>query len=218
MMNRHYDSHEAYVRALARGLGREYRHIVEQGFVLQIDSPDIAMERAGYFQTETLAAFRAQIEMHIDALNEGLEGIPADRVRLHACWGNRDGPHLHDVAVGDVIDIMYQAKVGAISLPFANPRHAHEIEVLREQPLPDEMHLIVGVIETTNNYVEHPMVVAERIERAARALGDPARIVAGTDCGFGTIAGDTFTAEDVVWAKLEALCEGARIASRHLFG
>ncbi len=218
MMNRHYDSHEAYVRALARGLGREYRHIVEQGFVLQIDSPDLAMERAGYFQAETLAAFRAQIEMHIDALNEALEGIPADRVRLHACWGNRDGPHLHDVAVGDVIDIMYQAEVGAISLPFANPRHAHEIEVLREQPLPDEMLLISGVIETTNNYVEHPMVVAERIERAARALGDPARLVAGTDCGFATLAGDTFTAEDVVWAKLEALCEGARIASHRLFG
>ncbi len=217
MMNRHYDSHEAYVRALAKGLAREYRHIVDQGFVLQIDSPDIGMERAGYFQNETLAGFRAQIEMHIDALNQALDGISAERVRLHACWGNRDGPHVHDPAVGDVIDLMYGANVGAITLPFANPRHAHEIEVFRDSPLPNEMLLVPGVIETTSNYVEHPCVVAERIERAAAAVGDPARIIASTDCGFGTLAGDSFTAEDVVWAKLESLAEGARIASARLF-
>ncbi len=217
MMNRYYDSHEAYVRALARGLAREYRHIVEAGFVLQIDSPDIGMERAGYFQAETLAGFRDKIAMHIDALNQALDGIPADRVRLHACWGNRDGPHVHDPAVGDVVDLMYEARVGAITLPFANARHAHEIEVFRTCPLPDGMLLVPGVIETTNNYVEHPMVVAERIERAAAAVGDPSRIIASTDCGFGTIAGDTFTAEDVVWAKLESLAEGARLASERLF-
>ena len=218
IMNRHYDSDEAYVFALARALKREYDAIVAEGFVLQIDAPDMGMERAGYYQDKSLAEFQAAIEMHVAALNEALADIPRDRVRLHACWGNRDGPHYHDVPCPDILPIMYQANVGAICLPFANPRHQHEIEALRTQPLPDGMVLIPGVIETTNNYVEHPMVVAERLCRAADCVGDRERIIAGTDCGFGTIAGDTFTAEDVVWAKLAALAEGARIASRRLWG
>ena len=217
MMNRHYDSHERYVFALARELRHEYEHIVSRGFVLQIDAPDMGMERAGFFQDQSLSAFQEALEMHIAALNESLAAIPADRVRLHACWGNRDSPHYHDVPAPDIIPIMYQAKVGAICLPFANPRHQHEIEAFRRLPLPDDRLLIPGVIETTNNYVEHPEVVAERIERAARAVDDPQRIIAGTDCGFGTLAGDAFTAEDVVWAKLEALTEGARIATGRLF-
>jgi 5-methyltetrahydropteroyltriglutamate--homocysteine methyltransferase len=218
IMNRHYDSDEAYVFALARALKQEYDHILSEGFVLQIDAPDMGMERCGYYQDKTLAEFQAAIEMHVAALNEALADIPADRVRLHACWGNRDGPHYHDVPCPDILPIMYQAKVGAICLPFANPRHQHEIEVLRTLPLPDGMVLIPGVIETTNNYVEHPMVVAERLCRAADCVGDRERIIAGTDCGFGTIAGDTFTAEDVVWAKLSALAEGARIATKTLWG
>ena len=138
-------------------------------------------------------------------------------MRLHSCWGNRDGPHYYDVPCPDVLPVLYQAHAGALVLPFANARHSHEIEAFREQPLPDGMVLVVGAVETTNNYVEHPMVVAERLERAAKAVGDPRRIMAGTDCGFGTVAGDTFTAEDVVWAKLETLCEGARIASQRVF-
>jgi 5-methyltetrahydropteroyltriglutamate--homocysteine methyltransferase len=178
----------------------------------------MGMERSGYFQEASLADFQAAMEMHIAALNEALEAILPEKVRLHACWGNRDGPHVHDVPVADVLAIMYQAEVGAITLPFANPRHAHEIEVFREQPLPDAMVLVPGVIETTCNYVEHPMVVAERLCRAAASVGDKERIIAGTDCGFGTIAGDTFTAEDVVWAKLESLAQGAEIASRRLWG
>jgi 5-methyltetrahydropteroyltriglutamate--homocysteine methyltransferase len=218
IMNRHYDSDEAYVFALARALKREYDYIVAQGFVLQIDAPDMGMERAGYYQDKSLSEFQEAIEMHVAALNEALAGIPPDRVRLHACWGNRDGPHYHDVPCPDILPIMYQARVGAICLPFANPRHQHEIEALRTQPLPDGMVLIPGVIETTNNYVEHPMVVAERVCRAAACVGDRERVIAGTDCGFGTIAGDTFTAEDVVWAKLEALAEGARIATKTLWG
>jgi 5-methyltetrahydropteroyltriglutamate--homocysteine methyltransferase len=218
MINQHYDSHEAYVFALARGLKREYEVIVEKGFTLQIDAPDMGMERAGYFQEASLTEFQGALEMHIAALNEALADIPPEKVRLHACWGNRDGPHVHDVPVADVLGIMYQAKVGALTLPFANSRHAHEIEVFREQPLPDGMVLVPGVIETTSNYVEHPMLVAERLCRAAAAVGDRERIVAGTDCGFGTIAGDSFTAEDVVWAKLESLAQGARIASRRLWG
>ena len=139
-------------------------------------------------------------------------------MRLHACWGNRDGPHLHDVPCPDVLPAMYRARVGALVLPFANPRHAHEVEAFRTQPLPDGMALVAGAVETTNNYVEHPRVVAERLVRAARAVGDRERVLAGTDCGFGTFAGDAFTAEDVAWAKLDSLVEGARLASAELWG
>ena len=218
IINKHYDSYEAYVFALARALRREYEYIAGQGLILQIDSPDLGLERCGYFQDKSLRQFQDAIEMHIAALNEALEGIPRDQVRLHACYGNRDGPHYHDVECPDILPITYQANVGAIMLPFANPRHAHEIEAFREISLPDGMVLIPGVIETTNNYLEHPMVVAERLVRAVSCIGDKERIIAGADCGFGTMAGDTFTAEDVVWAKLASLAEGARIATERLWG
>ncbi len=217
LVNRHYDSHEAYVFALARALKSEYRAIHDAGFVLQIDAPDLGLERAGFFQNETLSGFLDIVEMHMAALNEALDGIPADRVRLHACWGNRDSPHVHDVPCPDILPIAYQAAVGAICVPFANPRHAHEIDALETTPLPDGMILIPGVIETTNNYVEHPEVVARRIVRAAEVVGDRSRIVAGTDCGFSTLAGDSFVAEDVVWAKLDTLRAGARLASERLW-
>ena len=217
MMNRHYDSHEAYVFALARELRHEYEYIVSRGFVLQIDAPDMGMERSGYFQSESLSSFISIMEMHVAALNEALSNIPKEQVRLHACWGNRDSPHYHDVPCPDILPVMYQASVGALVLPFANPRHQHEIDAFKRLPLPDHMLLVPGVIETTNNYVEHPQVVAERIERAARAVGGAERIIAGTDCGFGTLAGDCFTAEDVVWAKLESLASGARLADKVLY-
>jgi 5-methyltetrahydropteroyltriglutamate--homocysteine methyltransferase len=218
MMNQHYERYEDYLMALARGLKREYDHIVAQGFVLQLDSPDLGMERQGYFQDKSLAEFQAAIELHIEALNLAIADIPPEQVRLHACWGNRDGPHVYDVPMGDILPIMYRAKVGAISLPFANVRHQHEMDIFREHPLPDRMLAIPGVIETTSNYVEHPLLVAERICRIAAAVGDPSRVIASTDCGFSTIAGDIFTAEDVVWAKLKSLRQGADIASRRLFG
>ena len=218
MVNLHYDRFEDYVFALARALKHEYERIVEHGFLLQIDSPDLGMERAGFYQDSSLAEFIAAMEMHVAALNEAVAGIPPERIRLHACWGNRDGPHVHDVPCPDVLPAMYRAKVGALVLPFANPRHSHEIEAFRRLPLPDGMSLCVGAVETTHNYVEHPQVVAERLVRAARCVGDPSRIVAATDCGFGTFAGDSFTAEDVVWAKLGSLAEGARIASAQLWG
>ena len=218
MVNLHYDRFEDYVFALARALRHEYRRIVAHGFILQIDSPDLGMERAGFYQDSSLAEFVDAMEMHIAALNEAIAGIPPERVRLHACWGNRDGPHVHDVPCPDILPAMYRAKVGALVLPFANPRHSHEIEAFRTLALPDGMSLCVGAVETTNNYVEHPQVVAERLVRAARCVGDRSRIVAATDCGFGTFAGDSFTAEDVVWAKLESLAEGARLASAQLWG
>jgi len=218
LVNRHYDSHEAYVFALARELRQEYEAIHRAGFVLQIDSPDIGIERAGFFQDCSLSEYLAAIEMHVAALNEALATIPPDRVRLHACWGNRDSPHVHDVPCPDVLPVVYQARVGAICLPFANPRHAHEVDALADMPLPDGMILIPGVIETTTNYVEHPEVVARRICRAVEVVGDRTRVIAGTDCGFSTLAGDSFVAEDVVWAKLAALREGADRATERLWG
>ena len=217
MVNLHYDSFENYVFALALALKTEYEYIVAQGFVLQIDSPDIGIERSGYFQDRSDSEFIAAMEMHITALNEAIAGIPAECIRLHACWGNRDGPHYHDIPCPDVLPVLYQAKVGALVLPFANSRHSHEIDAFRRLPLPDGMSLCVGAVETTNNYVEHPQVVAERLVRAARSVGDKTRIIAATDCGFGTFAGDTFTTEDVVWAKLGSLVEGARLASAELW-
>ena len=217
MVNLHYDRFEDYVFALARALKQEYEYIVDQGFLLQIDSPDMGIERSGYFQDQTLSEFIAAMEMHIAALNEAVANIPVDRIRLHACWGNRDGPHYHDVPCPDVLPVMYQARAGALVLPFANPRHSHEIESFRSLPLPDHMVLCAGVIETTSNYVEHPQVVRERLVRAARCVGDHGRIIAATDCGFGTFAGDTFVTEDVVWAKFESLVEGARLASADLW-
>ncbi|MBM85326.1 MAG: methionine synthase [Rhodospirillaceae bacterium] len=218
LVNRYYENYEDYVFALARSLKIEYEFIVKRGYLLQIDSPDMGIERSGLFQANTLSEFVAAMEIHVTALNEALENIPRDRVRFHACWGNRDGPHYHDVPCPDVLPVMYQVDAGALVLPFANSRHSHEIEAFRDQPLPDHMSLVVGVVETTNNYVEHPQVVAERLVRATKAVGDKTRIIAGTDCGFGTFAGDTFTAEDVVWAKLESLVEGAKLASNQLWG
>ena len=217
MINQHYDTHEAYLWAIARELKKEYRCIVDSGLILQIDAPDLAMERAGFFQNSSLTEFQTFVEMHIEALNFALEDIPRDKIRLHACWGNRNSPHIHDVPCPDILPLLYKAKVGAISLPFANPRHAHEIETFRDHPLPDHMVLMPGVIETVTNYVEHPLLVAERLERAVGAVGDRERIIASTDCGFSTLAGDAFVAEDVVWAKLSALAEGAAIASQRLW-
>ena len=217
LVNLHYDSYENYVFAMARALKREYEHIVNHGFLLQIDSPDMGMEKSGYFQDRTVSEFLSMMELHVAALNEAIANIPKDQIRLHACWGNRDGPHYHDIPCPFVLPVMYQANVGALALPFANPRHSHEIEAFRKLPLPDNMVLLVGVIETTNNYVEHPQVVCERLVRAADCVGDKTRIIAGTDCGFGTMAGDTFTAEDVVWQKLQSLVDGAKLASKDLW-
>ena len=217
LQNQHYDSHEAYVFALARALKTEYEYIVAQGHVLQIDSPDLGIERAGFFQDEPLPKFLDAMAMHVAALNEALANVPREKVRFHACWGNRDAPHTSDVPAPDVLPVCYRVKAGALCLPFANPRHSHEIDAFKTQKLPDHMVLIPGVIETTHNYVEHPLVVAERLERAVRAVGDRERVIAGTDCGFGTIVGDSQVSEDVVWAKLETLRDGAQIASKRLW-
>jgi 5-methyltetrahydropteroyltriglutamate--homocysteine methyltransferase len=158
------------------------------------------------------------VERVVAAINTALANIPPQRVRLHACWGNYEGPHDCDVALAEVLPEIRQAKVGGFVLPFANPRHAHEYRCLAAAPLAADQVIVAGVIDTLTNFVEHPEVVADRIEAVARAIGDPRRVLAGTDCGFDTSAGRGRVAEDVVWAKLAALTEGARIASRRLFG
>jgi len=218
MLNAWYPSHEAYLMALAREMRGEYQAIVAAGLVLQIDAPDLAMERAMMFQDLSETEFLSVAELHVAALNVALEKIPPDHVRLHCCWGNYDGPHTHDIPLAAVLPVLYQARVGALALEFANPCHQHELEALRTHKLPDHMLLLPGVLDTTCNYVEPAELVARRIEQAVAVVGDRSRIIAGTDCGFGTFAGYEYVAEDVVWAKLAALRAGADIATRRLWG
>ena len=216
MFNAYYDSHEAYLAALAREMGKEYRAITDAGFILQLDSPDLAMDRAMFYRDLSDAAFVKAAEKHVAALNQGIEGIPRDRVRLHCCWGNWEGPHLHDVALETILPVLYQANVGALSIEFANPRHQHEHEAIRRNRPPANMSLIPGVIDSTTNIVEHPEVVARRIQEAVAAVGDKERVIAGADCGFGTFTGREWVIEPVVWIKLNALRQGSDLASSRL--
>ena len=215
--NEHYDTFSGYVDALAGALRVEYETIVAHGFLLQLDCPDLALERHVTYVERPVSQFLEFVELIITAINRALENIPRESVRLHACWGNYEGPHDLDVPLEDILPVLLQANVGGIVLPFANPRHAHEHRQLRAHPLAPHQVIVAGVIDTTTNYIEHPQVVADRIETIARAVGDPTRVLAGTDCGFDTSAGMGKVAEDVVWAKLAALAEGARIASERLF-
>jgi 5-methyltetrahydropteroyltriglutamate--homocysteine methyltransferase len=218
MLNAHYASHEAYLDAIARELRTEYLAVAKAGFVLQIDAPDMAMERVLLFQDKTDAEYAALVEQHVTALNKALDGIPREQVRLHVCWGNWEGPHVHDVAMEVILPALYQARVGALSLEFASPRRQHEAAALRKHRPPDDLVLIPGVIDPKSNIVEHPEVVAQRIESVAAAVGDRERVIAGVDCGFGTFVGWEWVTEDVVWAKLAALRAGADIASQRLWG
>ena len=217
MENRHYSSMEEYVRAVAAALRTEYRTIVDRGLVLQIDAPDLALERHTLFAQRPLAEFLEWVELVVDAINGALAGIDPAQVRLHVCWGNYEGPHDHDVAFEEIQPLLYGANVGALVISMANARHAHEVHCFERRPLPDHMVLVAGVIDTTSNYVEHPEVVADRIQRAAVAVGDPRRIIAGTDCGFDTTAGIGDVAPSLVWEKLRALRAGADLASGRLF-
>ena len=217
MENAFYASLDDYVRAVAAALRQEYEAIAKAGFVLQIDAPDLAMERHTLFHGKPLGDFLGFVRSVIDALNAVLTGIPRDRVRLHVCWGNYGGPHDLDVGLEEIWAEIARASVGGFLISLANPRHAHEVRLFARGILPQGALLVPGVIDTTTNYVEHPEVVAERIERAALAVGDPKRVLAGTDCGFETAAGFAAVAPDVVWAKLRALSEGATLASKRLF-
>jgi 5-methyltetrahydropteroyltriglutamate--homocysteine methyltransferase len=216
MQNEYYDGLETYVNVLAEGLRTEYAAIAEAGFLLQIDAPDLALERHTLFQDKPLADFLLFVRMVVAAINRSLVGIPREQVRLHVCWGNYEGPHDCDVPLEEIWPDVAQINAGAVMLSMANPRHAHEYRLFQDPAFLGDRLLIPGVIDTTTNYVEHPQVVADRIERVAKAVGDPRRIMAGTDCGFETSAGSNRVIEEVVWAKLRSLAEGAAIASERL--
>jgi 5-methyltetrahydropteroyltriglutamate--homocysteine methyltransferase len=216
MENKHYPSRDDYVYAVAAALRTEYLGIVERGLLLQIDGPDLAMERHMLFAGRPLREFLDWVELVVTAINAALEGISPADVRLHVCWGNYEGPHTHDVPFDAIQPLLYEANVGALVLSMANARHAHEHHCFERLPLPDDMVLVAGVIDTTNNFVEHPEVVADRLEVIARSVGDPRRVIAGTDCGFDTSAGIGDVAPTVVWEKLRALRAGADLASERL--
>jgi len=218
LLNAYYPSHRDYVFALAREMRNEYAAITRAGFVLQIDAPDLAMDRTIGFQDKSESEFIAACETIVAAINSAIEGLPRDQIRLHCCWGNWEGPHTHDIPFATVLPVLEQAKVGALSVEFGNPRHQHEVAVLRQRRLPDHLLLVAGVIDTTTNFVEHPEVVAKRLEETVAAVGERERVIASTDCGFGTFAGREWVAEDVVWAKLASLRKGADIASARLWG
>jgi 5-methyltetrahydropteroyltriglutamate--homocysteine methyltransferase len=217
MENRFYSSDAEYLHAVASALRVEYHSIVERGLLLQIDAPDLAMERHTRFADAPLERFLDWIELVVGEINRALAGIDRDRVRLHVCWGNYEGPHTLDVPLQDILGRLYAAEVGALVLSMANARHEHEYACFARDPLPAHMSLVAGVIDTTNNFVEHPEVVADRIARVAGAVGDPRRVIAGTDCGFDTSAGIGDVAPSLVWEKLAALRAGADLATARLF-
>ena len=199
--------------AIAAAMRHEYETVARAGMVLQIDCPDLAMGRHIQYADLSLEEFRGRARLHVEALNHALANIPPDRLRLHLCWGNYEGPHHCDVPLADVIDIVFLARPGAISLEAANPRHAHEWEVFERVKLPDGKVLIPGVIESKSNFIEHPELVAQRIARYANLVGRE-NVIAGSDCGYGTWVGQAAVDPDVVWAKFSAMAEGARLASQ----
>jgi 5-methyltetrahydropteroyltriglutamate--homocysteine methyltransferase len=218
IINLHYPNEDAYVEALAEVMRTEYRAIVDAGLVLQIDCPDLGSCRNNQYRDLSDAEFRRIAARNIAALNAATEGLPPDRMRLHICWGNYEGPHDFDLPLIDIIDLVFQARPQAISIEAANPRHEHEWEDLEAIDIPDDKILIPGVIDSTTNFVEHPRLVAQRIGRYADLVGRE-RVIAGVDCGFGTaVRSEPMVADSIVWAKLRALSEGAAIASTRLWG
>lgn len=214
--NQHYASHEEYLEALAAAMAHEYRAIVDAGIVLQLDSPDLGLGRHMMFKDKSVDEYQALASLHVDALNHALDGIPKEMVRLHVCWGNYEGPHHHDAPMEVVLPVALRANVGALLFESSNPRHAHEWEVFANAELPDDLILIPGVIDSTTNFVEHPKLVAERLCRFANIVGRE-RVIAGSDCGFSTFAGFGAVDEDIVYAKLGSMAEGAALASKTLW-
>ncbi len=214
--NDYYPTQDAYLEALAEALRTEYEAVVASGILLQIDAPDLAMGRHTMYRDRSLAEFDVLAARHIEVLNHALRNVPAERVRMHVCWGNYEGPHHHDVPMERLLPIVIKAKPQGLLFEAANPRHAHEWAVFQQAQIPDDKVLIPGILATTTNYIEHPELVAERIQRFADIVGRE-RVMAGTDCGFGTFAGFGPVEPDIAYLKLQALVEGARIASRRLW-
>jgi 5-methyltetrahydropteroyltriglutamate--homocysteine methyltransferase len=215
--NDYYPSREAYLEAIAEAMRHEYETVANAGFVLQIDCPDLAMGRHIQYADLSVAEFRKRAALHIGALNHAVRNIPAERLRMHLCWGNYEGPHHCDVALADIVDVVFTARPSAISLEAANPRHAHEWKVFETVKLPEGKVLIPGVIESKSNFIEHPEVIAQRIARYANVVGRE-NVIAGSDCGFGTWVGQAAVDPDVVFAKLTAMAQGARLATRQFWG
>jgi len=215
--NQYYDNGVKYLEALGDALRIEYETIVRSGFVLQIDAPDLALERHISYKDKPLSKFLEFVEQVVAVINRALKAIPPDRVRLHVCWGNSESPHDSDVPLQDILPIIQQVNVGALYLPFAGPRHAHEFRCFEKLPLKSGQLLVAGVIDPLTNIIEHPEVVSDRIERIVAVIGDASAVLAASDCGFDTSAGWGRVAPDVVWAKLRTLRDGARLASAKLF-
>jgi 5-methyltetrahydropteroyltriglutamate--homocysteine methyltransferase len=211
--NEHYPSQEAYLFAIAEAMRQEYEAVAKAGFVLQLDCPDLAMGRHIQYADLSVAEFRKRAQLHVEALNHAVATIAPEQLRIHLCWGNYEGPHHCDVPLAEIIDIAFAARTSAISFEAANPRHAHEWALFERVKLPEGKVLIPGVIESKSNFIEHPELVAERITRYARLVGRE-NVIAGSDCGYGTWVGQAAVDPDVVWAKLAAMAEGARLASR----
>jgi 5-methyltetrahydropteroyltriglutamate--homocysteine methyltransferase len=214
--NEYYPSHEAYLFAIAEAMRHEYEAIARAGLVLQVDCPDLGMGRHIQFADLSLDEFRRMARLHVEALNHALANVPPDQARLHLCWGNYEGPHHHDVALADIIEIAFAARTAAVSFEASNPRHAHEWRVFERVTVPPGKVIIPGVLDSTTNFIEHPDLVAERIGRYARLVGRE-NVMAGTDCGFGTWVGQAAVDPDIVWAKLASMAEGARRATREFW-
>jgi len=212
LRNDHYPTEETHLYAIAEAIGEEYRAIVDAGFVLQVDDPDL-FDAWQIHPAMTVAEYRRFADLRVDALNHALRGIPPERVRLHVCWGSYHGPHKHDLALSEVVDLMLRVEAGAYSIEASNPRHDHEWRVWEDVPLPDGKLLIPGVVGHASDFIEHPQLVADRLVRYGRLVGRE-RVIAGTDCGLGGRVGH----EEIAWAKLDALVEGARLASAELWG
>ena len=214
--NDHYPSQEAYLFAIAEAMRGEYEAIAAAGITVQIDCPDLAMGRHIQYAELSVEEFRKRAQVHVEALNHALAAIPPERVRMHLCWGNYEGPHRCDVPLADIIDIAFAARAATISFEAANPRHAHEWTLFERVKLPEGKTIIPGVIESKSNFIEHPELVAQRIARYANLVGRD-NIIAGSDCGFGTWVGQAAVDPDVVWAKLSAMAEGARLATKQFW-
>ena len=214
--NDHYKDQESYLHAIAEAMRDEYETVAKAGIVLQIDCPDLGMGRHIQYANLELKEFRKRIQQHIEALNHALRNIPPEQLRMHLCWGNYEGPHHYDVPFADIVDIVFMARPSAISFEAANPRHAHEWTLFERVKLPDGKVLIPGVIESKSNFIEHPELIAQRIGRYAKLVGRE-NVIAGSDCGYGTWVGQAAVDPQVVWAKLAAMAEGARIASREFW-
>jgi 5-methyltetrahydropteroyltriglutamate--homocysteine methyltransferase len=214
LQNQHYASHEEYVFALAEAMKAEYDEIHRGGIVLQLDCPDLAMTR--HMMEESLEDFRARARVNVEAINRATADIPPEDMRLHLCWGNYEGPHHHDVALRDILDIVFEARPAAISFEAANPRHEHEWTVFEDVKLPEGKVIIPGVLDSTTNYIEHPELVAQRIVRYAKLVG-PENVMAGSDCGFATFASLLTVDPGITWAKLRAMADGAALASKELY-